>query len=454
MPGLDETDVSGDISSDVAIIVERSMYRNLPNQPFGLGTDSMGVTAAATRWFLAEGATGTFFDHYVLIANPGEHRRPGDRGLCAPGRHDRDAPVRRGAHSRFSVFVDAIPGLEATSLATTVTSTNSVPIVVERAMYWPNGFFSYYEGHSSAGSTTAAQRWVVASGNDRPSETYVLIANTENRAGEVELRALPRVNEDVFAPPPLTVQLPPKSRTTVPTNVIGGVMAYGVLVTSTGPSPVALVVESAAYRSTDVVWSSGTNALATPVPSGIPVAFIASLPVHKERILRLSLFVCASILAIAAPAAAQITRVSVSTTGTQGNQPSIGGVSISGDRAVCRLRLLGQHARGGRYADQPGYLPARPGHRRRRIFDEPGAVATTRINVGPSGAEADANSSRPVITPDGRFVVFESQATNLLPGAIAGLTQMLRLESHRPAPCCGSARARPARRPMRTATVP
>ena len=42
-----------------------------PGQPFGLGTDSMGVTAAATSWFLAEGATGTFFDLYLLIANPG-----------------------------------------------------------------------------------------------------------------------------------------------------------------------------------------------------------------------------------------------------------------------------------------------------------------------------------------------------------------------------------------------
>ena len=31
----------------------------------------MAVTAPATRWFLAEGATGSFFDLYVLIANPG-----------------------------------------------------------------------------------------------------------------------------------------------------------------------------------------------------------------------------------------------------------------------------------------------------------------------------------------------------------------------------------------------
>ena len=38
IPGLDETDVSGDISADAPIVVERAMYRNLPGQPFGLGT--------------------------------------------------------------------------------------------------------------------------------------------------------------------------------------------------------------------------------------------------------------------------------------------------------------------------------------------------------------------------------------------------------------------------------
>ena len=43
-------------------------------------------------------------------------------------------------------------------MATTLTSTNGVPIVAERAMYWPGGFFDYYEGHSSAGSTTTALR--------------------------------------------------------------------------------------------------------------------------------------------------------------------------------------------------------------------------------------------------------------------------------------------------------
>ena len=63
--------MSGEVTASAPIVVERAMYRNLSGQPFGLGHDSMGVTSAATSWFLAEGATGTFFDLYLLIANPG-----------------------------------------------------------------------------------------------------------------------------------------------------------------------------------------------------------------------------------------------------------------------------------------------------------------------------------------------------------------------------------------------
>src|SRR4029078_8031534 len=68
--GLSETDVSGGISADAPIGVERAMYRSTPGQPFALGSDSIGVPAAATSWFMAEGATGAFFDLFVLVANP------------------------------------------------------------------------------------------------------------------------------------------------------------------------------------------------------------------------------------------------------------------------------------------------------------------------------------------------------------------------------------------------
>ena len=66
------------------------------------------------------------------------------------------------------------------------------------------------------------------------------------------------------APAPIVVALPANSRTTVPIIAVDG--AFGVRVVSTGGAPVPLVVESAVYRSAGgVIWSAGSNALATPV---------------------------------------------------------------------------------------------------------------------------------------------------------------------------------------------
>jgi hypothetical protein len=268
--GLGETDVSGDITADAPIVVERAMYRSAPGQPFALGTDSMGVTSAATSWFLAEGATGSFFDLFVLIANPGATDATVQALYARPDGTTVTQVYTVRAHSRFSVYVDAIPGLENTSVATTLTSTNAVPIVAERAMYWPGGFFDYYEGHSSAGSTATALEWVVAggeAGGRHQTQTFVLIANTENRAGEATLSILPAGNSAAVAP--IVVALPANSRTTVPLSL--SIPNFGVRVLSTGASPVQLVVESAAYQSplgleAGSIWSAGSNALATPVP--------------------------------------------------------------------------------------------------------------------------------------------------------------------------------------------
>ena len=51
------------------------------------------------------------------------------------------------------------------------------------------------------------------------------------------------------------------------------------------------------------------------------------------------------------------------------------------------------------------------------IFDEAGAVATTRISQAGGTTQADGPSTEPVITADGRYVAFVSTATNLVAGA-------------------------------------
>jgi hypothetical protein len=69
-PELAATDVSGVITATAPIIAERAMYRSSPTRPCAAGHESAGVTTPATQWFLAEGATGAYFDLFILLANP------------------------------------------------------------------------------------------------------------------------------------------------------------------------------------------------------------------------------------------------------------------------------------------------------------------------------------------------------------------------------------------------
>ena len=71
-------------------IAERAMYFGLSPLWIG-GHESMGVTLPSRNWFLAEGATGSFFETFVLIANPSSTAANVDRALLP----DTGAPVEK-----------------------------------------------------------------------------------------------------------------------------------------------------------------------------------------------------------------------------------------------------------------------------------------------------------------------------------------------------------------------
>lgn len=59
------------------------------------------------------------------------------------------------------------------------------------------------------------------------------------------------------------------------------------------------------------------------------------------------------------------------------------------------------------------------------LFVAPAQAATTeRVSVSSSGAQADAASSRPAVSADGRFVTFISEASNLVAGDTNGVTDV------------------------------
>lgn len=265
--GLASTDVSAIITATAPIVVERAMYRGVAGQVFGAGHESAGIQTPATQWFLAEGATGSFFDLFVLIANPGEDAATIEARYLLP-----DGTVVTRTHtvpgaSRSNIWVDLeAPELANTAVSTTITSTNGVPVIVERAMWWAGASQGWYEAHNSAGATETGVEWALADGEvGGPDgvETYVLIANTSATAGTAQVTL---VFEDGTTDG-RTYSLAPNSRFNVAVasefSGVGG-RRFGVLVESLGPTPAQIVVERAMYSNAGgVTWAAGTNALGT-----------------------------------------------------------------------------------------------------------------------------------------------------------------------------------------------
>ncbi len=274
-PGLGQALASAEFSAVIEsqdatpIIVERAMYRDSGGRLFDAGHESTGVTTPATDWFLAEGATGPFFDMFVLIANPtGTDADVTVTYLTIDGTTYSRTLVAR-ANSRSGIWVDqeqfpGIPGLPLADAAvsTTVRSTNGVPLVVERAMWWPGDSTSWHEAHNAAGATATGTRWAVAEGEvggARGHETYLLIANTSAFAGSATVTLL---FEDGTAAS-RSYALPPSSRTNVAVGPHFSAAAgrrFGAVIESTGTTPAQIVVERAMYSGS---FTAGTSALAT-----------------------------------------------------------------------------------------------------------------------------------------------------------------------------------------------
>jgi probable HAF family extracellular repeat protein len=256
------------------IIVERSMYRSNQGRTFNAGHASMGVTAPATDWFLAEGATGPFFDMFVLIANPTTTDAQVKVTYLTIDGTTYSRITTAPANARSGIWVDeetftGVAGkpLADAAVSTTVESMNNVPLVVERAMWWPADSSTWHEAHNSAGATATGTKWAVAEGEvggTRAHETYLLIANTSPSAGSATVTLMFEDGTSTSK----TYALPPSSRTNVGVGPEFGAAVtgkrFGAVIESTGDTPAQIVVERAMYSSAGgITFAAGTSALAT-----------------------------------------------------------------------------------------------------------------------------------------------------------------------------------------------
>lgn len=270
-PALASAEVGAIVESSQPIIAERAMYLDAGGLRFGAGHESAGVTSPRAQWFLAEGATGSFFDLFVLIANPGNTDAVVSASFLLPSGETLPRTYTVKARSRFNIWVDREdPRLASTAVSVSLESTNDVPIVVERAMWWPGPTAATWaEAHNSPGATTTSRRWAAAGGEvggARGAETYLLVSNTETAGATVKIVLL------MEGGPPLerTIAVAPTSRYTVNVGALFGAgvvnRRFGVIVESVGGSAPRLVVEHALYWSAmGMHWAAGTAALATPL---------------------------------------------------------------------------------------------------------------------------------------------------------------------------------------------
>ena len=125
-------------------------------------------------YYLAEGATGEFFDMDVVIANPNTVEAPVDLRFLVPGGGSILRRLTLGAQRRTTLRVNDVPLLASTAVSTVVTSTAGLPLVVERTMVWNH---EGYGGHGDTAVTATGTRWHFAEGSQGFFDTYVLLAN-------------------------------------------------------------------------------------------------------------------------------------------------------------------------------------------------------------------------------------------------------------------------------------
>ena len=244
---------------------ERAMYFGLPpDRLFKAGHESAGVTAPSTEWFLAEGATGLFFETFVLIANPNS----GVADVTLTYVTETGAVVTRNktvpANARITVNIEAegSPALDNAAVATRVVS--NIPVVVERAQYWPFAPPLWFEAHNAFGVTAAGTRWGFAEGQIgrfESANSFILLANNTNTAATVTVDFI----REVEVPVTKTFTVPANSRLSVavgPGTVVPELNheRFGAVVNSTVP----IAVERALYwDANSEFWSAGTDATGT-----------------------------------------------------------------------------------------------------------------------------------------------------------------------------------------------
>ncbi len=225
-----------------------------------LATDTIVVTVNDLSYYLAEGATGTFFDLDLLLANPNPTPVNITATFLKPlGQGTVVQQYTLPATSRTTIDVETIPGLENAEVSTIVTASASTPIVVERTMRWDA---TGYGAHTDKASPSTSAKWYFAEGSQGFFFTYLLLANPHNAANQATVKYLREnaTHGDADVRPRLRCE-----RFTVDLGADAELVnqSFGMEVTFTLPG----IAERAMYFGLSPLWIGGHESVGVTLPS-------------------------------------------------------------------------------------------------------------------------------------------------------------------------------------------
>jgi hypothetical protein len=250
------------------IMAERSMYfGTTATRLWSGGTESAGVTALSTHWFMAEGATGGFFDTFILLSNPNSVDAHVTLQYLLDTGETVAVPKTVPANARLTTNIETEADARLHNAAVSTVVTADQPIIAERSMYWPGAAVPWGEGHSSFGVVDAGLHWGLAEGRVGGAlhfHSYVLLANPQTSAANVTVTFL---RENGAAVVTKTFTVPPTSRFNIDTSAIAELHDEncGADIQVTNSVPI-IVEESMYWDSNGFLFSGGTNATGTRLP--------------------------------------------------------------------------------------------------------------------------------------------------------------------------------------------
>ena len=270
VPGLGQTSFGMLVRATAPIAAERTMYFNTKDTVWKGGHASPGVEAPSNTWYLAEGQTGSVFSEYLLFSNPNAVAATATVQFITSAGARLAKSYIIAPTSRLTVAVNDIIGLENAEVSAVVAST--LPIVVERSMYWPGQWGQWYEGHASAAMASLGTKWVLAEGETGGAHNAVsrfLLANPNPVDAAVKLTLL---RDNGRAPVTVQATVVAGTRMTLDSSefpLLSGEQ-FGAVVEST--NGVGFVVERSMYwDGQGRPWSAGTTETGALIRAAQPI---------------------------------------------------------------------------------------------------------------------------------------------------------------------------------------